>query len=93
MPTPPPRNRAGAPAPRAVPARVDGTLARAVCALALTLLGSAGAFAQGSARPKEASGLEGRTQSMQHLPGFMPLYWDGKAGRLYLSRSPTGGVT
>jgi hypothetical protein len=28
--------------------------------------------------------IEHRTQGMQHLPGFLPLHWDSKAGRLYL---------
>jgi hypothetical protein len=60
------------------------TPAGCALALSLSLLCGAAALAQGGASPKEASGLEAKTRGMQHLPGFMPLFWDGKAGRLYL---------
>jgi hypothetical protein len=61
---------------------VGRALAHAGCALALASLCCASALAADPA--KEASGLEAKTRDMQHLPGFMPLHWDGKAGRLYL---------
>src|ERR1700732_3928867 len=28
--------------------------------------------------------IEARTSGMRHMPGFLPLHWDAKAGRLYL---------
>jgi hypothetical protein len=28
--------------------------------------------------------IEAKTSSMRHMPGFLPLHWDAKAGRLYL---------
>jgi Met-zincin/Domain of unknown function (DUF5117) len=28
--------------------------------------------------------IESKTAAMRHMPGFMPLHWDAKAGRLYL---------
>src|SRR5215469_2971553 len=40
--------------------------------------------AQAPQKPHEAVSLEAKTQLMQHLPGFMPLYWDAKNGKLFL---------
>ncbi|HEY2683998.1 MAG TPA: zinc-dependent metalloprotease [Steroidobacteraceae bacterium] len=40
--------------------------------------------AQSPSKPRETSGLEAKTQGMQHLAGFMPLYWDAKSGKLFL---------
>lgn len=51
---------------------------------ALLLLWVSGALAQEAAQPKVAPTLAERTAGLRHLPGFLPLDWDAKAGKLYL---------
>ncbi len=38
----------------------------------------------GGARPAALPNIEQRTTGLQKIDGFFPLYWDAKAGRLYL---------
>ena len=45
---------------------------------------ASGALAQESARSSAPVSLETRIASMKHMPGFLPLDWDAKAGKLYL---------
>jgi hypothetical protein len=35
-------------------------------------------------KAKETGGIEGKTASLQHLHGFLPLHWDAKSGKLFL---------
>jgi Met-zincin/Domain of unknown function (DUF5117) len=32
----------------------------------------------------DSDSIHSRTSGMQHMPGFLPLYWDAKAGKLYM---------
>jgi hypothetical protein len=48
-------------------------------------------FLLADSRPISSSGIgggiptiEAKTSSMRHMPGFLPLHWDAKGGRLYL---------
>ncbi len=40
--------------------------------------------AQSSASPRGLPSIESKTAGMRHLPGFLPLHWDARSGRLYL---------
>src|SRR5579872_1350533 len=37
-----------------------------------------------SASSSGIPGIEAKTSGLRHLPGFLPLHWDAKNGRLYL---------
>ncbi|HKJ01393.1 MAG TPA: DUF5117 domain-containing protein, partial [Longimicrobiales bacterium] len=64
------------------------TASRGFSALALaTLLLPGPAAAQqrgGSATPEEIPSIESKTEGMQKMDGFIPVYWDAKAGKMWL---------
>jgi hypothetical protein len=44
----------------------------------------AGLFAQTATQPARIPSIEDRTAGMQRIDGYFPLYWDARAGNLYL---------
>jgi hypothetical protein len=51
----------------------------------LLLLAGLSAYSQDKPAPSaETPSLEKKTAGMKHIPGFLPLDWDAKAGKLYL---------
>src|ERR1700733_7159071 len=57
---------------------------RAMIVVSLILCSPAALFADSSSSSGAIPTIEARTSSMRHMPGFLPLHWDAKAGRLYL---------
>ena len=56
----------------------------------LTFAGALAAMAQPSARGGETSPpstIEDKVSGMQKLDGFVPLYWDERAGKLWIELS------
>ena len=45
---------------------------------------SGAARAQSTSLLKGLPSIEAKTAEMRHLPGFLPLHWDARGGRLYL---------
>ena len=56
----------------------------ALAAATLLSLPAAAQRPADASAPAEIPSLAKKTASMKHLPGFLPLEWDAKAGRLYL---------
>jgi hypothetical protein len=54
----------------------------AAALLSLATLGAARAHAQNA--PRAIPTIEERTQSMQKMDGYLPLYWDAQAGQLFM---------
>ena len=63
----------------------------AVCAFAFVLATPASAFAQGGRGGGEASGpppsIDDKTEGMQRIDGFVPIYWEESAGKVWLEIS------
>jgi hypothetical protein len=53
-------------------------------ALALSVLALPANAQQGGDAAQEIPTIESKTEGMEKLDGFMPVYWDGKAGKLWL---------
>jgi hypothetical protein len=66
-------------------------LAAIACAVAMTALAHEGARAQQAPTTPSPTTITGFTAHMTKVPGFIPLYRDERAGKLYLEIPSTGG--
>jgi hypothetical protein len=57
---------------------------RAMIVVSLILCSPAALFADSPSSSGGIPTIEAKTLNMRHMPGFLPLHWDAKAGRLYL---------
>lgn len=70
--------------------RAPGSAARVFLPIALAVILAVSTSAT-AAQPRSADGdlptIESKTEGMQRMDGFFPLYWDTKAGQLYMEIS------
>jgi Met-zincin/Domain of unknown function (DUF5117) len=57
---------------------------RTMIVVSLILCSPASLFADSPSSSGGNGTIEAKTSSMRHMPGFLPLHWDAKAGKLYL---------
>jgi hypothetical protein len=57
---------------------------RAIIVVSLIVCSSAFAAAAESSSASAMPSIAAKTSAMRHMPGFLPLHWDAKSGRLYL---------
>jgi hypothetical protein len=57
---------------------------RAMIVVSLILCSPASLFADSPSSSGGNPTIEAKTLGLRHMPGFLPLHWDAKAGRLYL---------